>query len=188
MRDPPPSPPRACRLDPDAAGRGLRSRSEGGRQRQVWTSRGTAKARPGPPEGARLQTTLPRALPASRRGGDRRAAPRCPGSSRSPGPKPPRGSGGKRRVRSPSLGSDLWHALLGTSPDLLQTFEAAALVFQPWSVSLRSGAGDQFWTGQQFSLPRTAERWLGCPCPDSCHLACHLSLGSALRRPQLLTG
>lgn len=43
MRDPPPSPPRACRLDPDAAGRGLRSRSEGGRQRQVWTSRGTAK-------------------------------------------------------------------------------------------------------------------------------------------------
>lgn len=160
LRDPPPSPPRACRLDPDAAGRGLRSRSEGGRQRQVWTSRG----------------------------GDRRAAPRCPGSSRSPGPKPPRGSGGKRRVRSPSLGSDLWHALLGTSPDLLQTFEAAALVFQPWSVSLRSGTGDQFWTGQQFSLPRTAERWLGCPCPDSCHLACHLSLGSALRRPQLLTG
>lgn len=107
MRDPPPSPPRACRLDPDAAGRGLRSRSEGGQQRQVWTSRRTAKdaarstrGRPPPDDPpARSPRVPPRRRQAS--------CPALPRLQPQPRAEAPSGSGGKRRVRSPYLGSDL---------------------------------------------------------------------------------
>lgn len=165
-------------------GKGLRSRKEGGWQRQVSTRRRTAKTPPSPPEGALPPGDLPaRQRPTTAEGGER---PRAAPALEAPLADAPSGPGGKRRTRGPSFGACL-SCRLGTSPDILQTFEAVALGHPTRRLSLRSGAGDEFWTGQQFSLPRTGERWLGA-APVPAGVISPTRPWSALRRPQFLTG
>lgn len=172
------------RHDPDATGRGLRSGSEGGWQPLFCLQdAGWPGTRPSPLEGARPPGDLP-ALPQP---GDFPELPRAvPALARTPGGRPG-DRGGKQKGWTPvprvlSLSRRSWY--LSWPPSDLR---GCRLGHPTPSLSLRSGAGAIFRTGQQFELAQ--DRRKVAQMPLSRQAASPLpALGSTLRGPQLLTG